>query len=75
MFYLMTYLTRGSRGFLNFSCHKTIYFKIHWPLSKLHCKFVIIWWPKSENYWPLELGHYILEAFILQLYGVRHIYS
>ena len=68
MFYLMTYLTRGSRGFLNLLA-------IRQYILKFTGHSVIIWWPKSENYWPLELGHYILEAFILQLYGVRHIYS
>ena len=52
---------RGSRILANFTCNKAIDLQIHWPFYKLHCNFVIIWWPESENHWPGALGHCILE--------------
>ena len=55
-------MDRGSRMFPNFTCHKAIDLKIHWPLCKLQCNFVIIWWPESENYWSWASDHCILEA-------------
>ena len=48
------------------SCYVLQRFKYYSNLClsfcRLHCKFVIIWWPKSENHWPRAWGHCILEA-------------
>ena len=48
--------------FPNFTCHKAIDLKIHWPFCKLHCDFVTIWWFKFENHWPWASCHCILET-------------
>ena len=53
---------RDSRIFLNFTCHKAKYLKIHWPFTKLCCNFVITWWPKTGNHWSWISSHCILEA-------------
>ena len=38
---------RCSIIFSNFTCHKTIYLRIHWLFCKLNCNSLIIWWPGS----------------------------
>ena len=45
-----------------FTCHNAKYLKIHWLFCKLHCHFVIIWWPESENHWLWASGQCILES-------------
>ena len=41
--------------FSNFTCLKSVDFKINWPFCKSHCKFVIIWWPESEKLLAMDI--------------------
>ena len=55
--------------FSDFTYHKAINLKIPCLFCKIHCNFVIICWPESENHWPWASDHSIY-CFYLPVYSV-----
>ena len=58
------YECKAFRNFPNFTCPTARDLKMHCPLYKLQCNFVIIWWLESENHWSWASGHCILKALM-----------